>query len=52
MLFNDTLMIIMMILHMDGNIMLQIEMLSFLLMIPIILFCFRGVLPDSDVKDV
>ena len=39
----------MMILHMDGNIMLLIEMLSFLLMIFIILFCFRGVIPESDV---
>ena len=43
------LMIIIMILHMDGNIMLLIEMLSFLLMIFIILFCFRGVIPESDV---
>ena len=53
----------MMILHMDGNIMLLTELLSFLLMIFIILFHFRGVyavvmcfwctrgvvLPESDV---
>ena len=43
------LMIIMIILHMDGNVMLLIEMLSFLLMIFIILFHFRDVIPESDV---
>ena len=49
-------MIILMILHMDGNIMLKIEMLSFLLLILNILCHFRGV-PDvpsyiSNVADV
>ena len=46
------LMIIMMILHMDGNIMLLIEMLSFLLMIFIILCHFRGVPDVCDVPEV
>ena len=51
MLFNDFLMIIMMILHMDDNILLYMEMLSFLIMISFILFHFRGVVMlEFDVK--
>ena len=40
----------MMILHTDDNILLLIEMLSFLIIISFILFHFRGVMPEFDVK--
>ena len=46
------LMIIKMILHMDDNILMEIEMIPSLIMISFILFYFRGVMPVSDVKGV
>ena len=46
------LMILKMILHMDVNILMKIEVLPSLIMISFILFCFRGVMPVSDVKDI
>ena len=46
------LMIINMILHLDDNILMWIELLPSLSMILLFLFCFRGVMPVSEMSEM